>query len=185
MAIMKSLYLNNNTQNTTFSMSSGIQDIDEALTQGGWQSQTINEVVSENSIHEQLEILIPTLTQLSQQGRWIVLVGAPKQGLKTLLQKHNIDSKNVLLVHPNDQVDTLWAMEQALMSGNSCAVLGWPGDIDNRDLKRLQLAAKRTSALTFLFKSAKMSDLQIELNCYSQKLSHQHISISRQTTAFH
>lgn len=182
---MKSLYLNSNTHSTTFSMSSGIQSIDEALAQGGWQSQTINEVISANSINEQLEILIPTLTKLSQQGRWIVLVGAPKQGLKRLLEKHGIDSKNVLLVHPNEQVDTLWAMEQALMSGNSCAVLGWPSEVNNRDLKRLQLAAKRTNALTFLFKSAKKSDLQIELNCYSQKFSRQHISINRQTDAFH
>ena len=182
---MKSLYLNSNIHNTTFSMSSGIQSIDEALAQGGWQSQTINEVISANSIDEQLEILIPTLTKLSQQGRWIVLIGAPKQGLRSLLEKHGIDSKHVLLVHPNDQVDTLWAMEQALMSGNSCAVLGWPGEVDKRDLKRLQLAAKRTSALTFLFKSAKTADLQIELNCYSQQFTQQHVSIDRQSGSLH
>jgi cell division inhibitor SulA len=182
---MKSLYLNTTAHNTKFSMSSGFQDIDEALEQGGWQSQTINEVVSANGINEQLEILIPTLTELSQQGRWIVLVGAPKQGLKTLLEKHGIDSGHVLLVHPKDQVDALWAMEQALMSGNSSAVLGWPGDIDDRDLKRLQLAAKRTNALTFLFKSTLNTDPKIELNCYSQQFSHQHVSISREACAFH
>ena len=182
---MKSLHLKSNIKNATFSMSSGIQDLDDALSQGGWQSQTINEVVSANTINEQLEILIPTLTTLSQEGRWIVLVGAPKQGLKALLEKHGINSKHVLLVHPKEQTDALWAMEQALMSGNSCAVLGWPGEIDNRDLKRLQLAAKRTSALTFLFKPTNNIEPQIELNCYSQNFSHQHVSINRQACAFH
>jgi len=182
---MKSLYVNTTTHNQTLTMSSGFQDIDEALEQGGWQSQTINEVVSADGINEQLEILIPTLTKLSQQGRWIVLVGAPKQGLKSLLEKHGIDSRHVLLVHPKDQVDALWAMEQALMSGNSSAVLGWPGEIDNRDLKRLQLAAKRTSALTFLFKSAQSAHPKIELNCYRQHFSHQHVSINRDSCAFH
>lgn len=182
---MKSLYVKTSARNATFSMSSGIQDIDEALIHGGWESQTINEVVSANDIEEQLEILIPTLSTLSQQGRWIVLVGAPKQGLKILLEKHGIDSTRVLLVHPKEQLDALWAMEQALMSGTSSAVLGWPGEIDNRDLKRLQLAAKRTNALTFLFKPTLNNQPKIELNCYSQQFSHQHVSINRTISTFH
>lgn len=182
---MKSLVMNTNFDSNTFSMSSGIDYIDQSLTHGGWQSQTINEVISSESISEQLDILLPTLTKLSQQGRWIVLVGAPKAGLKPLLESNGIDTSRVLLVHPKGQVDALWAMEQALMSGNSSAVLGWPGEIDNRDLKRLQLAAKRTSALTFLFKATSSAQPKIQLNCYNQHLSHQHLSIDRRSGTIH
>lgn len=182
---MKSLVISSNLNDHSFSMSSGIDYIDQSLTHGGWQSQTINEVISADSISEQLDILLPTLIKLSEQGRWIVLVGAPKFGLKSLLENNGIDTSRVLLVHPKDQVDALWAMEQALMSGNSSAVLGWPGEIDNRDLKRLQLAAKRTSALTFLFKPTANTQPQIQLNCYSQQLSHQHLSIDRRSGSIH
>ncbi|WP_435275114.1 SulA-like leucine-rich domain-containing protein [Psychrobium sp. nBUS_13] len=182
---MKSLVISSNFNDHSFSMSSGIDYIDQSLTHGGWQSQTINEVISADSINEQLDILLPTLIKLSEQGRWIVLVGAPKIGLKSLLESNGIDTSRVLLVHPKDQVDALWAMEQALMSGNSSAVLGWPGEIDNRDLKRLQLAAKRTSALTFLFKPTASTQPQIQLNCYNQQLSHQHLSIDRRSGSIH
>lgn len=144
---MKSLLVNQNSSmaNSRFS------ELDNIVAQCPWQPQTVNEMTHNSEHQDHLSVLAPTLAKLSQQGRWIVLVGASKQTISAINQISGLDSARILLVHPKDQTDGLWAIEQALMSGNSSAVLGWPGEIDTRDLKRLQLASKRTSALAFVF----------------------------------
>jgi len=143
---MRSLIVNQRADN----VSPQFAALDSAVQESPWQAQTINEMVMEQH-HDEISELAPTLAKLSQQGRWIVLVGASKQVINAINNIPALDSATILLVHPDDQTDSLWAIEQALMSGNSSAVLGWPGTINSRDRKRLQLAAKRTSALAFIF----------------------------------
>mgnify|MGYP000008755973 CR=1 FL=1 len=144
---MKSLLINQSTtkHDTRFDA------LNNVVAQSPWQSQTVNELAFNKLNAEMIDELAPTLIELSKQERWIVLVGAPKQVLNSINKLANLNSAKVLLVHPEDQTDSLWAIEQALMSGNSSAVLGWPGEINSRDRKRLELASKRTSALAFLF----------------------------------
>lgn len=166
---MRSLYLSHkacgSSLNQPLAISSGSNDLDRALPQGGWKTQAINEFISSQTKINPLKMLAPTLATLSLQGRWIVLIGAPKSEVKQLLAEYGIASNKVLLVHPKDQIDALWAMEQALMSGTSSAVLGWPGAIDQRDLKRLQIAAKHSSALAFIFNQSHERSNQV-LNCH-------------------
>ena len=52
----------------------------------------------------------------------------------------------VLLVHTKDEVETLWAMEKALTSGTSSAVITWTTPLDARDNRRIQLVAKSALA---------------------------------------
>jgi len=164
---MRSLIVNQKTDKLTPQYLA----LDNAVKQSPWQAQTINEVVMEHQ-HDEISLLAPTLVKLSQQGRWIVLVGASKQVIKTINQIPSLDSARILLVHPDDQTDSLWAVEQALMSGNSSAVLGWPGAINSRDRKRLQLAAKRTSALAFIFNEKSQATPSLSLS-YDNQTSNQ------------
>jgi len=159
---MKSLRINQNTAK----VNSRFADLDNVVAQSPWQAQTVNELMlnDDNSHHQELAVLAPTLAELSQQGRWIVLIGASKQAINDINQMPGLNSDRVLLVHPQDQTDCLWAIEQALMSGNSSAVLGWPGDISPRDRKRLQLASKRTSALAFVFSKKVNLSSSLELS---------------------
>jgi len=164
---MRSLIVNQKTNN----VSPQFAALDSAVKQTPWQTQTINEVVM-GQHHDEIAALAPTLAKLSQQGRWIVLVGASKQIISTINKIPMLDSARILLVHPDDQTDSLWAVEQALMSGNSSAVLGWPGAINSRDRKRLQLAAKRTSALAFIFNEKSQATPSLTLS-YDNHTSNQ------------
>jgi hypothetical protein len=48
-------------------------------------------------------------------------------------------------------LDTLWSIEKALQSGNSALVLAWPGHLQIKHLRRLQLAASNGKTLGILF----------------------------------
>ncbi|MGH8212063.1 MAG: translesion DNA synthesis-associated protein ImuA, partial [Rhodanobacteraceae bacterium] len=49
----------------------------------------------------------------------------------------------------------LWAAEQSLRAGCCSAVLLWPKQIDERQLRRLQVAADSGRALAFVFRDRK------------------------------
>jgi cell division inhibitor SulA len=87
------------------------------------------------------------LAILSQQGRWIVLISPPHIAYKQLLANAGVRMDRILLVHAKDEVETLWAMEKALTSGTSSAVITWTTPLDERDNRRLEIVAKSARAL--------------------------------------
>ncbi|PMG78924.1 cell division protein [Shewanella sp. 10N.286.51.B7] len=104
--------------------------------------QGIETKQSANQGLTELTQLCSHLAILSQQGRWIVLINPPHIGYKQILANANVRMDRVLLVHTKDEVETLWAMEKALTSGTSSAVITWTTPLDARDNRRIQLVAK-------------------------------------------
>ncbi|MGI2258469.1 cell division inhibitor SulA [Shewanella sp. GXUN23E] len=119
---------------------------------------------SENRGLSELHSCAPQLAQLSQQGRWIVLINAPKFEYRQLLAKAGVRMDRILLVRGRDEVETLWAMERALTSGTSSAVIAWSSPLDERDQRRLQLVAKSARAIGWLIE---------DVNAHSQ-FRHEH-----------
>ncbi|NMH65039.1 cell division inhibitor SulA [Shewanella salipaludis] len=112
------------------------------------QQRDITTMPTQTQGRAELQQLSAQLAQLSQQGRWIVLISPPNAiGYKQLLAKAGVRMDRVLLVHAKDEVEVLWAMERALTSGTSSAVISWTQSLDARDIRRLQLVAKSARAM--------------------------------------
>ena len=58
------------------------------------------------------------------------------------------------MVHSRQDMDTLWAIEQALHSRTCAAVVGWSDAADEVFLRRLQLAAEASGSWTVLFRAS-------------------------------
>jgi hypothetical protein len=58
-------------------------------------------------------------------------------------------------VRTQNQLDALWAAEQALSSGNCAAVLVWSEQMDDVESRRLQLAAENGRSWAIAFRSVK------------------------------
>lgn len=116
-------------------------------TQTDWQHTPIITMPTQSHGHQELSQLSKQLSQLSQQGRWVVLINPPSIGYKQLLASAGVRMDRVLLVHAKDEVETLWAMEKALTSGTSSAVITWTHSLDARDNRRLQIVAKSARAM--------------------------------------
>ncbi|WP_299490177.1 SulA-like leucine-rich domain-containing protein [uncultured Shewanella sp.] len=90
------------------------------------------------------------LAQLSQEGRWIVLISPPNIAYKPLLEKAGVRMDRILLVHAKDEVESLWAMEKALTNGTCSAVITWTQSLNSRDNRRLQIIAKKACATGYI-----------------------------------
>jgi len=132
--------------------------LDSALPGGGWPQGALTEVLYDQAGIGELRLLMPALAKLSHQGGWIALVAPPHIPYAPALRQYGIDLSRVLLIHPDDRTDSLWAVEQALRTGTCGAVLAWPRRIDDRSLRRLQLAAEAGDSMGVLFRETRAAE---------------------------
>ena len=140
----------------TAAIATGFALLDRYLPGGGWPLLGLTEVFVERYGLGELRILMPALAALSLRAaaarRWIVWVAPPFVPYAPALAQHGVELSRVLIVHPS--TNALWAVEQAVRSQSSVAVLAWIGKADVPALRRLQLGAETSRCWTVLFRPA-------------------------------
>jgi cell division inhibitor SulA len=129
----------------------GFGALDAVLPAGGWPAGALSEVLLPADGVGELRLVWPALAALGQGDRAIVLVAPPYLPYPPAWQAAGVRlaSLQVVTVAPRE---ALWATEQCLRSGACAAVLCWPGNADDRALRRLQVAAETGRALGFAFR---------------------------------
>ncbi|MDE1167357.1 MAG: translesion DNA synthesis-associated protein ImuA [Pseudomonas sp.] len=122
--------------------------LDRALPTAGWPAGALSEILIPSDGSGELRLLWPTLARLTQAGERIVLVGAPFIPYPQAWAAAGVDLRQVSLISASG-TDALWAAEQCLRSGSCGAVLCWPKTVDDRALRRLQVAAETGQTLAF------------------------------------
>lgn len=136
-------------------LSTGFEPLDAELAGGGWPMDGLTEILGDTPGVGELRLLLPALARLSQRrARWIAWIAPPYLPYAPALAAAGVDVSRVLLVHPKNHQDQLWATEQALKSGTCSAVLSWPDPhhLRHGDLRRLQIAAREGDAWGVLFR---------------------------------
>ena len=139
-------------KSTQPSVASQYANLDAALPGGGWPQGAITEILCSQEGIGELRLVMAALAQLSHEGRWLTWVAPPYVPYAPALAAHGVDVSKILVVHAKAHDDMLWAAEQALRSGTCGAVLMWVQNIKDRQLHRLQLAAKEGGSLGLLFR---------------------------------
>lgn len=157
----------------------GYEELDRALPGGGWPRDAVTEIFLERYGIGELTLLMPALSRVSTTlgKRWIVWVAPPFIPYAPALAQQGIDLDRVLLVHVSAaQRKSLWAVEQALRSKSSVAVLAWVDEADDKALRRLQLAAEARTCWAVLFRPIEAlrqrspAALRLKLSCDGAKL---------------
>lgn len=130
----------------------GFAALDRLLPGGGWPVGALTEILAEDEDAAALRMTMPALARLSHTPRWLAWIAPPHIPYAPALVDMGIDLSKVLLVRPRVHGDRLWALEQALRSGTCSAVLAWPGRLDGKALRRLQLAAETGRSWGLLFR---------------------------------
>lgn len=134
-------------------VTTGFPALDAALPGGGWPLGALTEIVHAQTGIGELSLFMPALAELSRQSRWIALIAPPYLPYAPALTGHGVDLSRLLLIHPGNATEALWAVEQVLRSGTCAAALAWPRRADTKSLRRLQLAAATGRSLGLLFRA--------------------------------
>jgi hypothetical protein len=133
-------------------LSTGFAQLDAVLPGGGWPVGAITELMPDAQGIGELSLLLPALAQLSRAGRYVAWIAPPCLPYPPALARHGLALERLLLVQTRDTQTLLWATEQALRCPAIGAVLAWPAALDDRRLRRLQLAAEAGGSCGLLYR---------------------------------
>ncbi len=140
-------------------ITTGFPVLDGHLPGAGWPDDGVTELLHDQQGIGELRLLTPALARLSQtQTRWLLWVSPPYIPYPPALLKAGIDLTSILIVNPKTANDTLWVLEKALASKSCSAVLAWPGNINEKQIRRLQVASKEGNTWNILFRPAKAAE---------------------------
>lgn len=185
------------------SLSTGHRRLDQALHSGGWPLAGSTELLCDQNGIGELNLLMPALAKLSQQQH-IVWLNPPFQPYAPALYQAGINLEHCLFVHCKGTRDSLWAAEELLRAAAFAAVLHWSENrvLADRDVRRLQLAAREQPCWHIHFRAAAMarqsspaplriyltnrdSQLQIKVLKQAGGPAGQHLLIPRDTQLLH
>jgi cell division inhibitor SulA/protein ImuA len=147
----------------------GFSSLDDKLG-GGWPLGALTEILLDGQGIGELRCLMPALARLTRHPEslwltdsgqqsavvpWVTWVAPPHIPYPPALAQHDVDVARLLLVRTGKPIDALWAMEQALRSRACIAALGWFNQVDDRMLRRLQLAAEAGNSWAVVFRSSR------------------------------
>lgn len=139
-------------------IASGFAALDAALPGGGWPTGCLVEILPRHEGIGELRLLGPALAGLARSGRCLAWIAPPHLPYAPALAAAGIDPQRLLVVRTRSPQETLWATEQALRSAACGAVLAWPAAPRYPDLRRLQIAAEKSSGLAVLFRAPHVAD---------------------------
>ena len=149
---------------------SGHANLDACLPGGGWPLGALSEILIEADGHGEMSLLLPVLARLSESERPIVMVDPPYLPYPVALSQSKLRNARVHVLKVSGK-NAWWAAEQCLASNACSAVLCWPANIDERGLRRLQLAAESGRCLAFAFRdqrhAAQSSPAALRLRVHS------------------
>lgn len=125
--------------------------LDAVLPTGGWPEAALTEILIAAQGLGELQLLWPSLARLTMAGERVVLVAPPFVPYPQAWQNAGVDVRQLSIIQAGER-DALWAAEQCLRSGSCGAVLCWPQQVDDRALRRLQVAAESGQTLAFAYR---------------------------------
>ncbi|MBD1588812.1 translesion DNA synthesis-associated protein ImuA [Pseudomonas typographi] len=126
----------------------GHEALDACLPAGGWPPAALSEILLAAPGSGELQLLWPSLARLTRAGERVVLVAPPWVPYPQAWEAAGVMLEHLSWVRANP-AEALWATEQCLRSGSCGAVLCWPGQVADRALRRLQVAAETGQTLAF------------------------------------
>lgn len=139
-------------------VSTGHRDLDHALHSGGWPEAGSTELLCDHVGLGELSLLMPTLAQLSQQ-QTIAWINPPFIPYGPALEAAGLNLDHCLFIATDSPRDQLWACEEILRSASCAALLNWTGKqrLQDRDLRRLQLAAREHQGWHIHFRATSLA----------------------------
>jgi hypothetical protein len=137
------------------SVPTGFTELDALLPGAGWPSGALTEIYAERPGIGELQLAMPAAARLTQAGRWLAMIAPPHIPYAPALLGHGVRLSHLMLIRPETAEERLWAGEQALRSSSCGAVLLWLNHVQERALRRLQLAAEGGGAIAMLFRTAR------------------------------
>jgi len=136
----------NSHHNICEELTTGISALDRLLPQGGFRRGTLVEWLGEPGAGGST-LALAAAREACREGGALVAIDRPRRLYPPAAAMLGVDLERLIVVRPQNQADERWAVHQALSCPAVAAVLCWPEKLDDRTVRRWQLAAERGKCL--------------------------------------
>jgi len=151
-----------------FALTSGCAELDRALPEKGFRSGTLVEWLSGGEGDGTATLVFRAAAKAfraadktsraaagaCQDGGVVVVLDRTGEFYPLAAVAQGIEPARLIVVHPGNKADHIWALDQALRCPAVAAVIAWPesldGKLDGRTFRRLQLAVEQGGGLGLL-----------------------------------
>jgi cell division inhibitor SulA/protein ImuA len=128
--------------------------LDRVLPRQGLLGGTLTEWLSDGEGTGAVTLTLALTAGILQAGGFCVVVDSRREFYPPAAASLGLPLEQTVVVHPTKVDDALWTLEQALRSPAVAVALGWLERVNDRGLRRLQLAAEAGGCLGFLLRPA-------------------------------
>jgi cell division inhibitor SulA len=104
----------------------------------------VTEIILTKDKADCIQLLLPMLTHLNQDQRWLAWVDPPIQLLKQWGQEHDKSAtEDIMILRSNDNYSAFELTEKALNAGTCHAVIVWTDKLSNEEFYKLEAASSK------------------------------------------
>jgi len=104
----------------------------------------VTEIILTRDKADCIQLLLPMLTHLNQDHRWLAWVDPPIQLLKQWGQEHDTSAtEDIMILRSNDNYSAFELTEKALNAGTCHAVIVWTDKLSNEEFSKLESASSK------------------------------------------
>lgn len=103
----------------------------------------VTEVILPPGQVENFQLLLPMLTQLNQERRWLAWIDPPQELVSKWQTMHGIVASELLVLRSTRDYSAFELAERALEAGTCHAVVMWTSRLSSRDFGALEQASAR------------------------------------------
>jgi len=108
-----------------------------------WPQANVTEIILPAEQVENFQLLLPMLTQLNREERWLAWIDPPSGLVQKWQQHHGIIQHQLLILRSSQQHGAEALAEKALAAGTCHAVVLWTSGLSRQDSSRLEEASLR------------------------------------------
>ncbi len=103
----------------------------------------VTEIILPEGQVENFQLLLPMLTQLNQEKRWLAWIDPPQALVSKWQKMHGIIAGEILVLRSSDEYPAQELAERALSAGTCHAVVMWTSKLGRGAFEALQRASAR------------------------------------------
>jgi hypothetical protein len=135
-------------------ISTGCPALDQRLPWGGLRRGSLVEWLCEEPGCGAGAFALSAAREAQRDGGAILVVDRSGTFYPPAAAARRLDLNSLVVVHPANERDEQWALDQALRCEHVAAVLAWPRRLNDHAFRRLQLAAEISGAMGLLLRPA-------------------------------
>jgi len=101
----------------------------------------VTEIFLGNGFSDNIQLLLPMLTQLVKEERWLACIDPPHHLLAKRLHQEGVRADHILILRSNTKASSIDLAERAMMAGTCHAAVIWQPELSRHDYERLNQAS--------------------------------------------